>query len=81
VSEGDPWDTSWAAYVAGHPERLPRAAGETWADVPHEEARRVGRNWKRWRKRRLRWMEGRPTHFFLKGGAVVVEAYPGRGRA
>jgi len=47
-------DLSWAAYVAGHPERLPRdRRGETWADVSPAEYRRVTRNWRRWQRRRL----------------------------
>jgi hypothetical protein len=45
---------SWADYVAGHPERLPKGRGETWADVAPEEYRRVTRNWQRWRRRRRR---------------------------
>lgn len=45
---------SWAAYIAGHPERLPRCEFVTWGDVPRAEYRRVTRNWQAWRKRRMR---------------------------
>jgi hypothetical protein len=50
-------DLSWAAYVRGHPERLPRpisgAVANTWGDVTEAEYRRVTRNWRRWQRRRL----------------------------
>lgn len=44
---------TWADYIAGHPERLPKGPGETWAEVAPEAYRRVTRNWQRWRRRRL----------------------------
>ena len=43
---------NWTDYIAGHPERLPRAPGDTWADVAPAEYRRVTRNWRRWQRRR-----------------------------
>jgi len=80
-----PWGTppdalSWAAYILGHPERLPRGGGETWADVSPAESRRVERNYQRWRARRLAWQAGRPVHFRLDGDVLMVEVYPGRWR-
>lgn len=45
---------NWIDYIAGHPERLPRATGETWADVERAEYQRVTRNWRRWQRRRVR---------------------------
>jgi hypothetical protein len=54
----EPPPRSWAAYVQGHPERLPRmvstASSDTWADVAPGEYRRVTRNWRRWQARRRR---------------------------
>ena len=49
-------EVSWARYIFGHPERLPRAVSaataNTWADVAPAEYRRVTRNWRRWQERR-----------------------------
>jgi hypothetical protein len=73
---------SWTDYIEGHPERLPRssstAVAHTWGDLAPGEYRRVTRNWKRWRARRIAWLQ-RPIEFVLKGNEVVVVQY-GRAR-
>jgi hypothetical protein len=66
---------SWADYIEGHPERLPRscstAVTHAWDDLAPGEYRRVTRNWKRWRQRRIAWLQ-RPIEFALRGNQVVV---------
>jgi hypothetical protein len=44
---------TWADYVRARALVFP-AAWETWADVPPTEYRRLTRNWRRWRQRRLK---------------------------
>ena len=43
---------TWADYVRERGLVFP-PAWKTWGDIPKEEARRLTRNWRRWRRRRL----------------------------